>query len=95
MEGVDLRVECLVDANPKADVAWKRIGSSAPVQPSNLAGPHVLSFERVTRDLDGSLFECQAKNEYGSSHPALISLDVLCESSLLPSNLNLCFRRFK
>ena len=80
MEGVDLRVECIVDANPKANVLWKRIGSSGPVQTSGRTEPHILSFDRVTRDLDASLFECQAQNEYGISEPALVSLDVLCES---------------
>lgn len=81
MEGVDLRIECMVDANPKANVLWKRIGSNSPS--GSRSEPHILSFDRVGRDLDGASFECQAQNEYGLSEPVLVSLNVLCKSSHL------------
>ena len=80
MEGVELRIECLVDANPRATVVWKRIKTNSAV--SGLSEPHILAFDRVTRDLDGERFECEARNEYGTSAPVLVVLDVLCESHI-------------
>lgn len=83
MEGVDLRIVCDVDANPTARVVWRRTGGNG-VMPSTGREPNILSFDKVTRDLDASLFECQAQNEYGISEPAQVALDVLCESLRFP-----------
>ncbi|XP_045463992.1 hemicentin-2 isoform X2 [Harmonia axyridis] len=63
-------IRCLVDANPRASVIWKREGQ---IQPAGLQ--ELLQFSPVIRAHSG-LYSCIARNKAGESQPARIHLDV-------------------
>ncbi|RWS11108.1 cell adhesion molecule-like protein, partial [Dinothrombium tinctorium] len=77
VEDTELTVECKVDANPPATVAWRRVGDNSIVEANPLYGRNYLHFEKVTRDLNGKEYECIAQNDYGTAKPVIVSFDVL------------------
>jgi hypothetical protein len=72
-EGSSLQVNCLVDANPRADVLWYRDGSGQIV-----ARTATLRLERVGRTEAGR-YHCQANNSVGASQPAGLTVGVQCK----------------
>lgn len=88
MEEVPLRIECTVDANPKASVVWRKVGSNVPIRQSSEGigvriGPNsesnIIQFDKAPRTLDGTSLECVATNEYGTSDPAVVTINILCK----------------
>ncbi|KAF6718998.1 Poliovirus receptor-like [Oryzias melastigma] len=60
--------ECETEANPIATFTWKRSGQ--PLPPSVQVEGATLQFSSQSNDLSG-LYECEAKNPYGSKHTYL------------------------
>lgn len=73
-EGIDsLVLRCQADANPPANIVWRRAGRSeiASLQES-------LQLRPVGRR-DAGLYTCQAQNSVGTSEALSVQLDVKCE----------------
>jgi len=79
MEGNELSIPCVSDANPPGTVSWKRIRSSSPAPSVSRTDSATLLYERVPRELDGAVFECKAHNDFGDSDPVTVHIDVLCK----------------
>ena len=77
VEGASVRVTCLVDANPRADVLWYRDGSGEIV-----ARTAELRLERVGR-AEAGRYLCQANNSVGVSQPAEVTVGVQCKTTFL------------
>lgn len=85
-EGIDsLVLRCQADANPPANIVWRRAGRSeiASLQES-------LQLRPVGRR-DAGLYTCQAQNSVGTSEALSVQLDVKCELFFLPTLKNLIF----
>lgn len=85
-----MAIRCVVSANPKAAVVWKREGQTQPASLQEL-----LQFSPAVRQHAG-LYTCHARNKAGESQPVRVHLDVKCECvfyfvpsriSIYPSNL--------
>ncbi|GJQ79308.1 hypothetical protein Trydic_g16175 [Trypoxylus dichotomus] len=66
-------IRCVVNANPKANVVWRRQGQN---QAASLQ--EFLQFTPILRQHAG-YYICQAKNRAGESQPAIVQLDVKCK----------------
>lgn len=74
-EGIDsLVLRCQADANPPANIVWRRAGRSeiASLQES-------LQLRPVGRR-DAGLYTCQAQNSVGTSEALSVQLDVKCKA---------------
>lgn len=71
-----LILRCQADANPPANIEWRRAGRSevASLQES-------LQLRPVSRR-DAGLYTCQAQNSVGSSEILSVQLDIKCEIDL-------------
>lgn len=81
-EGKDsLVLRCEADANPPANIVWRRAGRSeiASLQESMQLRP-------VSRR-DSGLYTCQAQNSIGSSEALSVQLDIKCKFFTAYSNL--------
>ncbi|XP_063911069.1 hemicentin-1 isoform X2 [Zophobas morio] len=63
-------IKCVVHANPKAAVVWRREGQNQPVSLQEL-----LQFSPAIRQHSG-LYTCQARNKAGESQPIRVQVDV-------------------
>ncbi|KAL3285009.1 hypothetical protein HHI36_019138 [Cryptolaemus montrouzieri] len=63
-------IRCMVSANPRASVIWRREGQSQPASLQEL-----LQFSPVIRAHSG-LYSCIARNKAGESQPVRIQVDV-------------------
>lgn len=77
-EDDDLTVECKVDANPPASIIWRPV-SRRETYPNIKYDSNYIIIQRINRRMNQAEFECIAQNEHGTSQPAIIKLDVLCE----------------
>lgn len=68
-----IAIRCVVTANPKAVVVWRREGQSAPSSLQEL-----LQFSPANRQHSG-LYTCQARNKAGESHPIRVQVDIKCK----------------
>lgn len=79
MENANIRLECKVDANPKAKIIWRKVGSNVPMQVVTDSDINIYVLEQVSKNLNGNSFECFAENDRGRSQPAIVTLNVLCK----------------
>lgn len=68
-----MAIKCVVKANPKAAVVWRREGQNQPVSLQEL-----LQFSPAIRQHSG-LYTCQARNKAGESPPIRVQVDVKCK----------------
>lgn len=79
VEGSGLILFCNATGNPKPNITWTKQGNS-----SELSTSETLTLSKLTREDDGSVFECTAQN-YITSVKAMVALNVWCEySEFLP-----------
>ncbi|ERL89500.1 hypothetical protein D910_06866 [Dendroctonus ponderosae] len=65
-----IAIRCVVDANPKASVVWRREGQTQPASLQEL-----LQFSPAIRQHSG-LYTCHARNKAGDSQPKRVQIDV-------------------
>ncbi|KAG1652419.1 Leucine-rich repeats and immunoglobulin-like domains protein 1 [Nymphon striatum] len=70
VEKTPLEVRCVADANPKANVMWKKAGNSAIYEVGER-----LRFNSIERK-DSGIYSCSAKNAVGSSAVLELHIDV-------------------
>ncbi|XP_040004727.1 nectin-3-like protein [Xiphias gladius] len=59
-------LQCVTEANPKANFTWRRSGQSWPQSAVRVEGS-TLQFLSMSSDLNG-LYQCEASNLYGKDH---------------------------
>ena len=70
-------IRCVVSANPRAAVVWKREGQNQPASLQEL-----LQFSPAVRQHAG-LYTCTAKNKAGESQPIRVHVDVKCKYRII------------
>ena len=73
VEGSGWILFCNATGNPKPNITWTKQGNS-----SELSTSETLTLSKLTREDDGSVFECRAQN-YITSVKAMAVLTVWCE----------------
>lgn len=68
-----VRLRCVADANPPADILWRRNEDTA-----FYSSRDEIIFKPVHRNYSGT-YTCQAKNTVGTSDMLSVKLDVKCE----------------
>ncbi|GIY43471.1 hemicentin-2 [Caerostris darwini] len=76
-EGESVSVKCVVDANPQANVIWKKSGYS-----SIYALKDQIEFMPVKRS-DSGIYSCSATNDVGTSHELEVNIDVKYKPQIL------------
>ncbi|KAG8201035.1 hypothetical protein JTE90_002711 [Oedothorax gibbosus] len=76
-EGESVSVKCVVDANPQANVIWKKSGYS-----SIYALKDQVEFMPVKRS-DSGIYSCSATNDVGTSHELEVNIDVKYKPKIL------------
>ncbi|GFT57671.1 putative cell adhesion molecule [Nephila pilipes] len=76
-EGESVSVKCVVDANPQANVIWKKSGYS-----SIYALKDQIEFMPVKRS-DSGVYSCSATNDVGTSHELEVNIDVKYKPQIL------------
>lgn len=66
-------VRCVVTANPRATVIWRRAGQTQPA-----ALQELLQFSPAVRQHAG-LYTCSARNQAGEAQPVTVHIDVKCK----------------
>lgn len=66
-------VRCVVSANPRATVVWRREGQTQAASLQEL-----LQFSPAVRQHAG-LYTCHARNKAGESQPIRVHIDVKCK----------------
>lgn len=72
-EGETVSVKCVADANPQANVIWKKSGYS-----SIYALKDQIEFLPVKRS-DSGIYSCSANNDVGQSQELEVNIDVKCK----------------
>lgn len=73
-EGKDfLLLRCVADANPRANIVWRRIGRP------DIVGLHETLQLRPVGRRDAGLYTCQGQNSVGSSEMLSVQVDVKCK----------------
>ena len=73
VEGRGLILFCNATGNPKPNITWTKQGNN-----SELSTSETLTLSKLTREDDGSVFECTAQN-YITSVKAMAVLTVWCK----------------
>lgn len=80
-------IRCVVSANPRAAVVWKREGQNQPASLQEL-----LQFSPAVRQHAG-LYTCHARNKAGESQPVRVHIDVKCKCSYHIQNAILIYMK--
>lgn len=72
-EGGSLTLSCVADANPTANIVWRKSGQSSiyDINPS-------ITFAAIQRT-DSGVYSCSAKNDFGDSPEIQVTVNVKCE----------------
>ncbi|UYV83147.1 hypothetical protein LAZ67_22002421 [Cordylochernes scorpioides] len=71
-EGSSLSLRCLADANPQANIIWRKSGHSGIYDIKDR-----IDFKPVRRS-DSGVYSCAAKNDLGQSEEVQVEVDVKC-----------------
>ncbi|XP_035208361.1 B-cell receptor CD22-like isoform X2 [Stegodyphus dumicola] len=81
-EGETVSVKCVADANPQANVIWKKSGYS-----SIYALKDQIEFMPVKRS-DSGIYSCSASNDVGQSHELEVNIDVKYKPQIMKISPN-------
>lgn len=73
VEGMSLTLRCRADANPKANIIWRKSGHSGIYDIKDY-----IEFSPIRRT-DSGVYSCSAKNDIGQSEEMEITVDVKCK----------------